>query len=62
MRGGRELVLPMGVNHTLTDVPYTSRKAMVEALIDTQGAPEVRGRELVWNLEHIANRERKEVT
>lgn len=62
MRGGRELVVPgIGVNHALSEEPFKTRKALVESMIDALGAPEVRGRELVWNLEHIANREQREV-
>ena len=60
MRGGREHTVPMGVNHMLSEDPITSRKVLVEMLIDTQGAPEIRGRELVWNLELIASREARQ--
>ncbi len=61
MRGGREVVIPgIGVNHAISEEPITSRKRLVEHLIDALGAPEVRGRELVWNLEQIASREQRE--
>jgi hypothetical protein len=60
MRGGRELLPVMGVTHGISEEPYPSRKSMVEALIHHFGSPEVRNRELVWNLELIASREAKE--
>jgi len=50
----------MGVTHGLSEVPITSRKRLIEHLIDTFGQPEVRTKELVWNPELIGSREARE--
>jgi hypothetical protein len=50
----------MGVTHGISEEPYASRKAMVEALIHHFGAPEVRNTCLVWNPTLIATREARE--
>lgn len=59
MKGGRELTVDWRASLTLSEDPYRSRKAMVEAIIHHFGAPEVRTHTLVWNPEHIASREAK---